>query len=395
MVGTLFTIVVTRLSQHRLRTLLTAAGVAVGAGSMIFLANMTHGFSAAAEERLGRLGGSLLMVVPQRTGETPALALSMDDADALSREIREVSAVVPMMQLRATVQACGVSRTATVVAAGPMLHRMGHHVAMAGRLISPIDDERNRAVAVLSRDLNAVLRCVEPHKTTVYVQGNPVHVIGLLESNGTLSDLARESIFVPTRVLYERFGNRLDGGFSLWITLKDGTQQQTAIEKVATILRRRHRVDSTTEPGIAIKNNVEITAEVRHVESNVRTALVAVMFWSFLISGVGIANSVFSSVLERTPCIGIQRAVGAKQRHIRLEFLIEAACVSLLGALLGIAAGVTCGAVAAAWVNIPIRVDPSAVSVASLSAFFLGIVAGWWPAMRAARVAPAEAIRAE
>jgi putative ABC transport system permease protein len=387
--------VATRLRYRLWRTLLAAAGVGVGAGSMVFLANITGGLAGAAEMRLASLGASLVMIVPQRIGATPPMSLSLADVASLKRQVPGVLDVVPLLQFRASVQACGQTVTVAVLSAGPLLHQMGQHHPALGRLLTSVDDERGRSVAVISRGLRARLPCVAPQGGLLQLQGHPLRTVGVLASLGTLQQSGDEAVLVPRRVLEERFGNRFDGTFSLWVLLRSGFQPDYVSERMSALLKRRHRIDSETPAGFVIRTRSDIAADLRTFEDQLRHVLTAVMCWSFIISGIGIANAVLSSVLERTPSIGLQRAVGAKRRHIRLEYLMESTVTSVAGAVLGIAVGSAGAALCAVWLKLPIRIDPHALVVAVLSSVSLGVAAGWWPAMRAARTDPCEAMRAE
>lgn len=391
MIGSLFQIVVAQLWEKGRRTALTCAGVAIGTATLVFLTNMASSLTRAVENRLDVLGSKVIIVSSQVV--PGSRGLSMDDAAALRHGVQAVEAISPFVQFTTATRACGTSVQALVIASGPVQHVVSRHHLRAGRLLSPVDETRRRAVAVISRSLAARLRCLELSDQFLFVQGYGFAVVGIVENADAAE--AADTVYIPFATLSGRMGARLDGSITMVVQGRADIALSHLINQVQVFLRRRHRIAPETPDDFLIKSKDHIAAEANELSERTKWILGVIVGWSFLIAGVGIANSVLNSVLERTAQIGLRRAVGAKRRDIRLEFLLEAGLISGTGATGGILVGAIAAAVTSLVLDVPLAFDVRYAAGAVAGGIGLGVLAGMWPAMHAARLNPATAMRAE
>ena len=384
-----------RLWMKRRFSALSASGVGIGAGSLLFLSTLTSSAAATVQDRLNTLGARTITISTRISPAGGVTPMSLADAALLRFAVPAIGEAAPLFQFKTPIQICGAETAAIVIAAGPMQHRLRSHRALNGRLITSMDVDRRAPVVVVSRALGRTARCVEPFRTSLLMLGATFKVVGVASAPAGGSDDQESVVYVPFTSLESRFLGQMSGGVSISAEVKPHLSVEFAVQSVKRFLRGRHHLGDGDSDDFDIKTRTDLSSSVLQASTLVSRLLWAIAVWSMLIAGIGITNSVLTSVVERTPWIGLQRAVGATKRHVRMEYLLEATIVSATGAIGGIMVGLTAATIVGRGASLLVRPDWHQVASALVGSLILGGLAGVGPAMRAASIPPAEAMRAE
>jgi len=401
------------LSRNKLRSSLTALGLIIGVGAVVTLVGIGNGAKAQIEARVASLGQNVLQIKAGsvtksavRQGNETAVTLSLEDADAIRKEIPDIVAVSP--EVKTKLQAVSAFRNwkAEVYGETPEYFTIRQWPLSAGEYFSDQDVRLGNAVAVLGAVAAGELFGEENAVGESFrLQNIPFLVIGVLEAKGETAngDDQDDSIIIPITTAMQRLIGKRKAHVGLRrINVQASTPEvmPKLQQQITALLRQRHG----TEPAVdkdeeaedfKIKSQLEL-AEVATQSTRTMTLLLAgIASVSLIVGGIGIMNIMLVSVTERTREIGLRLAVGAYPRDIRRQFLVEALTLSCLGGLIGIAAGLG----AAHWVAI-IQSWPSVISVNSIMLAFLfsaavGVFFGFYPARKAAQLDPIEALRYE
>ena len=400
------------LARNKLRSGLTALGLIIGVGAVVTLVGIGNGAKAQIEARVASLGQNVLQIKAGsvtksavRQGSESAVSLSLEDAEAIRKEIPGVIAVSP--EVKTKLQAVSAFRNWKAEIYGETIDYFSirQWPLSAGEYFSEQDVRTGNAVAVLGSEAAQELFGEEnPVGESFRVQNVPFLVIGVLQAKGETAsgDDQDDSVIVPITTAMQR----LIGQKKVQVGLRRINVQAASPEimpemelQIARLLRQRHgteAVDKDEESEeFKIKSQLEL-AEVATESTRTMTLLLAgIASVSLIVGGIGIMNIMLVSVTERTREIGLRLAVGAYPRDIRRQFLIEALTLSCLGGLIGIGAGLGAAhgvALAQEW--------PSAVSVNSVLLAFIfsaavGVFFGLYPARKASQLDPIEALRYE
>lgn len=397
------------LRGRRMQAMLSAFGIATGIAAVVLLVSIVSGIHRYALENIGSAGGNVIQVqsTSDRSTRDPrgfAVTVRADDADA-------VMADTPYFE-RASAEnyANGVLRTAARSTQGGSMRGMtrdGFTILnlqpRRGRLFLDVEYEQGRRVAVLGADLAGDLfGQASPIGQTIVMGDWPFLVVGVLEWVGNPEDGLRsfedEIVYVPFRACAAAFrGN--DVASILRLQLKDPDAGEAAVSAAKAVLDRRRSVRGETSGDFRLNNTVEQLRLFTEILTAIKVLVGLVGGIGLFVGAVGVANVLLVSVRERTTEIGVRRAIGATRRAVFLGFLIEALAITLAGGLTGIAVAFTLTKIAIFIPQVPAGARPHISLVTAATAIGLlalvGIVAGVGPARRAARVFPAEALRAE
>jgi putative ABC transport system permease protein len=380
-----------RLASQPKRLALASAGVAVGAGTLVFLVNLTSSVTAAADRGLEDMGGRTVLLSSRAPASRREVqALSIADARAIEREVRGVVRVSPNIRIRSGVQCNGRTATATIAGVNPEQIRSNRQTLSNGRFIADIDEQRRSAVCVVGADIARRLRCDGQADAVLSLGRTACRRIGILQERTSMED---DTVFVPASFLTAAIGQNVNGPMTLTVDLAPQPSEDRIIDAIETVMRRRHGIRHEDDEDFTVTRRQDVADNLRQLVGGANRLVWILVLWSLSIAAFGIANAVLTSVVERVPEIGIQRAVGARRAHIRLEFLIEGSAIGITGALAGIACGVASSALVGSILGLPPAVSKSAIFGAFASALCLGATAAAWPASYAARLEPAAAIR--
>jgi putative ABC transport system permease protein len=398
------------LRVNALRSMLTMLGIIIGVGAVITMISVGGGAQARVEEQIKALGSNLMIIIPgsvtaggARIGTGGAQTLTEDDAAAIAREIPEVQVAAPALRGGDQIVAGASNWSATILGITPEYFEAREWSIASGRMFEAQDVARSAKVAIIGQSTARQLfgEDADPVDQMVRIRNVPFTIVGLLEGKGqTMGGQDQDDVvMVPITTARNRlFGNpqgRQNRVHQISVKTREGMDMKEGEAKIAELLRQRHRRQPGQEDDFSIRNLTEIL-QAREESSRVLTYLLAaVASVSLLVGGIGIMNIMLVSVTERTREIGLRMAVGARRLDILKQFLVEAVTLSLLGGVLGILLGVA-GSLAigelAGWRT---EMQPESILLSVGFAAAIGISFGFYPARKASRLLPMEALRYE
>lgn len=402
-----FHVALKAIGRNKMRSGLTMLGIIIGVGAVITMVAIGSGAKARIQEQIASMGSNLLMVLSGSTtsggvrrgmGSTPTL--TVDDARAIAAEIPAVRYVAP--SLVGTIQIIyenqNWSTTANATAPEALLIR--DWSVVSGRPINEADMAAAAKVCLLGETVAySLFGEMDPTGEIVRINKFPFTVIGVLTPKGqtTWGHDQDDVVYVPLttgqRLL---FGTRFPGMVrSIMVQAVGPEVMQTAQEEITHLLRQRHRIRIGQDDDFSIRNLSEAMSTAEE-SANVMTILLgAIASISLLVGGIGIMNIMLVSVTERTREIGLRMAVGARQQDILYQFLTEALVLSLIGGCIGILLGVLASGLISYYLHWPTLIAPAALLLSSVFAAAVGVFFGFYPARKAARLDPIEALRYE
>jgi len=401
----------TALATNKMRSALTVLGIIIGVTAVISLMSIGEGSQAAITSRIESLGTNLLYVRAGasssglvRGAQGSAATLTLEDADAIA-ELSSVAAVAPQTGTYAQVVAGTENTNTQIVGTTPEYLSVRNYEMAEGDFITDAQVEAKSLVAVLGSNVAETLfGDTSAVGQYVKINGRQFKVIGVLESKGSTGLGSQDDIVIApiTTVQYRLSSSRtVSGGKTvqtIYVQVVSSKQTDTAIQQITSLMEQRHDI-TNGQDDFTITSQQETIDTLKESTQVWVILLGAIAGISLLVGGIGIMNIMLVSVTERTREIGIRKALGAKRRDILLQFLIEAALMSLIGGAIGVLVGWGFSALISGMslggttietvmsVNIPIL----AVSVSAA----IGIIFGLYPAYRAARLNPIEALRYE
>jgi len=389
------------MRRNLLRSALTILGIVIGVGAVIAMVTIGNGATAKVSADMAKLGSNLLFVRPGQFGpgraSADARAFNARDIQALRSQLYGVKAVAPVAQSSVTAIYGTESRSTQVVGTdGAYLTAMDWPPG-AGRGFLDSEVRGGRAACILGETARKALFGAETAVgQKVRVNNIACDVIGTLVAKGQSSfgNDRDDVILMPLRTVQRRITGTPDIR-SIYVSARDGVETakvQTAIER---LLRERRGIGPKQDDDFTVRDMREI-AQTRTATTSVLTGLLgAVAGVSLLVGGIGIMNIMLVSVTERTREIGIRLAIGARESQVLAQFLVEAVVLSLSGGVVGIATGLGLAYVASTQMQIPFEPDPKIALVAFVFSAAVGVIFGFFPARRAARMDPIEALRHE
>jgi putative ABC transport system permease protein len=401
-VGETVRVALDAVRANKLRSFLTMLGIIIGIAAVITMVSLGQGARQSVEEQVRRLGTSTLTVRPgqQFMGgiDRGAAPLTAEDAEALARGGSAIRAVAPEMESRLQVVAGASNANLEVVATWPAYFAIQGHTVAAGRLFSEGEERGRRRVAVLGAKIGQELGLTETVTLlgqTVTLGGVPFTVIGVLREKGQQGWMdPDDTVFIPlaTGQLRVLGSDRLR---TIYVQAASEAAMDPALVEIDRILRRSHRLRPGEDSDFTVRNAAALLSTFQETTRTFTFLLAGISLVSLLVGGIGIMNIMLVSVTERTREIGIRKALGARQRDILLQFLVEALAICLAGGTIGVAAGAAVGAGLQRFAGWNATVAPQAVILAFGFSASVGLFFGIWPARRAARLDPIVALRYE
>jgi len=396
------------LARNLTRSGLTALGVVIGVAALIAMVSVGQGADAAVRRQLASLGTNVIMIYPGttttggvRSGAGTATTLSVADGIAIGKECPSVAAVAWLKRDVAQVTYGNQNWSTALQGVTPSFPLVRDWALARGRFLTASEDDSAAKVAVVGQTLVDALFAPgeEPLGATIRVRNVPFRIIGVMVRKGRTSwgQDQDDVVMVPFNTAERRvLGGPILGTVNqMLVTATSPYTIDTAIEEITLLLRARHRVPEGQEDTFTVRGMTEMFETSLMASRVMANLLAAIASISLLVGGIGIMNILLVSVAERTREIGIRLAVGAKARHILLQFLVESMVLSLAGGILGTLLGVGAAALIGRVAGWPILVSPAAVALALGFAGVLGVVFGVYPARRAARLDPILALRHE
>ena len=407
--GALLRVAMRALAVNKLRSALTMLGIIIGVGAVIVMIAVGGGAQARVEEQIRSLGSNLLLILSGTTtsggvrmGFGSNLTISEDDAAAITRELPEALAAPA---LRGSAQLIWGNQNWSTVIFGvtPDYFEVRQWSFAAGGPFDATDLAGATKVCLIGQTVaRQLFGGVDPLGQQIRIRRVPFTVIGVLESKGQSmmgadqDDLvlmpistARKRVLGATNLAKQRSVG------TIWVKVREGYDMKAAEEQVRALLRQRHRLQPGQDDDFSLRNLEEVAATQEASSRVLALLLAAVASVSLVVGGIGIMNIMLVSVTERTREIGLRMAVGARTRDILGQFLVEAVTLSLIGGLAGVALGTAAAFTVAQFAGWRIVLSVQAVLLAVAFALVIGVFFGFYPARKAARLNPVEALRFE
>ena len=392
------------LRRNKMRSMLTALGIIIGVASVVAMVAVGNGAQARITSQVSALGQNLLTVFAGskksggvNSGLGSASAITLADAEAIQREVPDVAAVSPEVSVTAQAIANGRNWSTTVVGESPGYLKIRDWKLAAGSMFNDSDIRSAAKIAVIgSKTANELFGPLNPVGQSVRIKNIPFTIVGLLESKGAGMGGANQDdrILIPYTTAMKRLtGDRYLR--SVNVEIRSADRMDIAQQQITNLLRQRHRLTSDQSDDFNIFNQKEIADTVNSISKIITLLLGSIAGISLVVGGIGIMNIMLVSVTERTREIGIRIAVGAQPGDIRLQFLIEAVTLSLLGGLIGVLCGVGASHLVGIFTDFKAVVSSGSIILAFGVSSVIGIFFGFYPAHKAAALDPIVALRYE
>jgi putative ABC transport system permease protein len=397
----LATIALRSLAQRKTRTALTMLGVIIGVGAVIVMVSIGEGAKQTVSRSIKGLGTNLLVIRPGFSRRGPVRASSVEtldaeDAAAIGAQVTGVAQVAPEIGQNAQVKHLASNTSTTVLGVTPAWAGVNNFAVREGRFVDDLDERTSRKVAVLGATvLGTLFADSRAVGQSIKIRGVNFQVVGTLESKGQggMRD-PDDQVLIPLSTARSRlFGVQHLRAINVQIVSEDAMDQ--AQGEIEELLRTRHRIQPGAPSDFNIGSQKDLLDTATQVSDTFTALLAAVAAVSLIVGGIGIMNIMLVSVTERTREIGIRKAIGARSRDILFQFLVESVVLSGLGGAVGVAAGVA-GSKTVAWVgNWETSVATGSIALAFGVAMAIGVFFGLYPAHKASRLDPIEALRHE
>jgi len=394
--------------SHRLRSILTMLGILIGIAAVILTVGLGQGAQVQVRDQIAALGSNLLIVSPGSTtsssgvrgGFGSATTLTMADAAALSSGVTapDIKAVAPVISSSQSLANGATNWTTTVVGTTTDWPSVRARTLSSGRFFTAKEVADAASVVVLGPETVTELGLRNPVGAEVSVGGTTMTVIGVLDPVGSGSSSSNEddTAVVPSTTATARLasGSTRSSVSTIYIEAASTKALSAAYQEATAALLSMHGV-TATEADFTISSQQSLLNTATSTDRTLTILLGGIAAISLLVGGIGVMNIMLVSVTERIREIGLRKALGATPRAVRRQFLVEASVLGLAGGLVGVAIGVAGAFVLPHLISQPVLISPVALGGAVVVALGIGIGFGVYPASRAARLAPIDALRSE
>jgi putative ABC transport system permease protein len=392
------------LRANKLRSALTMLGIVIGIGSVIAVVALGTGAKQAVQDRIAKLGTTLLQVNAQRIAQggvqlADAKRMTMADVKMLEERATKLTAIQPQQDQRLMVQYGRQNSQSSVTGTTPNFLEVRKYKLAAGRMFTSQDNEARRRVTLLGATPLANLGITEPTQIIgelVRIRGLQFEVIGVLAPKGQVSGFGDpdDQVLIPFETgRWRVFGTDRLNDINLLAMHEDSVN--AAMEEVASIMRRAHKLRPGKPDDFTIRNQADFLNTLGATTEVFTYLLSGIATVSLLVGGIGIMNIMLVSVTERTREIGIRKALGATRLTILTQFLAEAVTLCLFGGVIGVAVGAGTAWTLRTSFGWSTVIVPSSIVTAFVFSGLVGVLFGVWPARRAARLDPIIALRYE
>jgi putative ABC transport system permease protein len=393
------------ISRNKMRSSLTMLGIVIGVGCVIVVVAIGAGASQSIQDTINSLGSNFIMIFPGAAtsggmrGFTGQTNLTVEDADAIKAECPAVAYVSPMVRTNAQVVAGELNWGTQIWGAGVDWPFIRAWNTADGAFFGDQDVRSANKVCVLGATVaDNLFPQGEAVGQTVRIKNVPFKVVGVLERKGgnMMGTDQDDQIIAPYTTVMKRLQGFGAGRINMiYAASASPDRVQEAEDQIDGLLRQRHRIARGADPDFNMRSQEEIAQTSQAQMGILKTLLLSIAAVSLFIGGIGIMNIMLVSVTERTREIGIRMAIGAKGRHVMLQFLFEAVTLSIVGGLIGVLGGVGVSMLVRRLLNWPIVVSSASIILSFGVAGTVGIIFGFFPALKASHLDPIEALRYE
>ncbi|HYN78028.1 MAG TPA: ABC transporter permease [Lamprocystis sp. (in: g-proteobacteria)] len=389
------------IRRNVLRSFLTILGVVIGVAAVIVMVTLGNGATRAVSTQIESLGSNLLMIRkgqqmgPGQSSNAPAFTL--EDAEAVGRDLPAIRSLAPSASENLTAIAGNANWSTSVTGSDDRYFEVRNWTLGSGRLFTAGELRSGRAVCVIGETVRRELfGGRDPLGERLRLKKLSCEVIGLLAGKGqsSMGQDQDDLVVMPLRTFQRRIAGNQDVTL-IQVSVRDGESTERAKADLERLLRERRKIGPAQQDNFSVRDMKEIATMLTGTTQVLTTLLSAVAAVSLLVGGIGIMNIMLVSVTERTREIGIRLAIGALEREVLMQFLVEAVALSSLGGVLGILLALGASVGLAGLLKVPFIFNGGIVLTAFLFSAAVGVIFGYFPARRAARLDPIEALRRE
>ena len=383
--------------------MLTTLGIIIGVAAVITMVALTNGAKHIIEDQLVSLGGRALIINSGSrslsgvfTNKKPARSLTSKDADSI-RNLPMITQVSPIIDTASQIIAGNKNRFAAIVGVGVEFPIINDWFPEMGNFFIAEDVERSELVCVLGKTVALMLFGYQnPIGKTVRIAQSSFKIIGVLSPKGqTPSGKDQDDIVIVPYTTFQKRIMRLSHIEDIAVSVRAPEDIPRAIDEITLLLRERHKISPGMHDDFYVKSQQHVTKRIFSISKIMTILLASVASVSLIVGGIGIMNIMLVSVTERTKEIGIRIAVGARQSDIRTQFLIESIMLSITGGLIGILLGIVSSKISSSLIGWPAVISIPSVLIAFGFSACIGIFFGIYPALKASKLDPIEALRYE
>ena len=395
------------LRVNKMRSALTMLGIIIGVGAVIAMLAVGTGARQRISEQISSMGSNLIMVLSGasssggiRMGAGTQPTLSLGDSDAIKKEATSVQEVAPVLGGVAQVVYGNQNWSTAVTGTSPSMLIVRDWDLSAGRPFTDEDVKSATKVCIIGQTIvDNLFGSIDPVGQVIRIKKIPFTVVGILEAKGQSPSGQDQDdvIFIPVTTAQKKvFGTAFPGMIRIiMVKAKSPEVMAKAEQEITDLLRQRHRIGPKQENDFTVRNLTQLLQTAEQSTKVMTILLGAIASVSLIVGGIGIMNIMLVSVTERTREIGIRMAVGAKTWDIRLQFIIEAITLSLIGGIVGIVIGISVSKVLATTAGWAVIVSPFSVMISFGFSALVGVFFGFYPAYKASLLDPIEALRYE
>jgi len=389
------------IRRNVMRSFLTILGIVIGVASVITMVTLGGGATVQVTQQIASLGSNLLMVTPGKRmgpGQAPTAApFRAKDAEAIAQEIRSVAAVAPASMQSAMAIYGNENWSTSVTGTDNQYLKIRSWTIKSGRQFSDSESRAGASVCIVGNTVRQKLfGGQDPLGKRIRLGKLSFQVIGLLEPKGqsSMGTDQDDLVLLPLRTFQRRIsGNQYVS--LIQVSIRDGESTEKAQRDIERLLRQRRHISPSADDDFSVMDMKEISKMLTGTTQVLTGLLGAVAAVSLLVGGIGIMNIMLVSVTERTREVGTRLAIGALEREVLMQFLVEAVVLSSSGGLFGILLGLGACLGLKNALKVPFVLNPGIILIAFLFSAAVGVVFGYFPALKAARLDPIEALRHE
>ncbi|HTY00283.1 MAG TPA: ABC transporter permease [Bacteroidota bacterium] len=397
-------IAISSLLRHKTRAVLTMLGIIIGVGAVIAMVAVGQGATRAVQDQIASLGTNVLIVFPSSTnfggissGAGAAQTLTTDDISAIRDQCPAVAAITPSTRVNRQVVAGSLNWSTSIQGGYPDFFKIRDWTIASGDMYTDQDERGATKVCVIGQTVvDNLFPGEDPVGQTIRIAKLPFKVLGVLAKKGqNAMGMDQDDIVIAPFSTVEKKIQGIDFVPTILVSAQTFNQIPEAQSEITQLLRVRHRLQDYQDNDFTIRNQSDIASAATSTSSIMTMLLGSIASVSLVVGGIGIMNIMLVSVTERTREIGIRMSIGARRADIMQQFLIEAIMLSVLGGLIGIAMGWVSSGLISRLAGWPVFVSSSSIGISFAFSAAVGMFFGFYPARKAAKLSPIEALRYE
>jgi len=395
------------LLRNKLRAFLTMLGIIIGVGAVIAMVAIGEGSKKSIRDQLSGMGSNMITIRPSsnvtvgggaRLGSTGLQTLKVEDADAIKKQASYVTSVSPAVNANGQAINGSLNWPTTMQGVSPEYLGIRDWKLKDGISFTQADVNSAAKVCLIGQTVveNIFTNGEDPVGKIIRFNKIPIKIIGVLEEKGenTFGQDQDDIVLAPYTTVQKRM-LAIPYVQTIYASAMDEQSSTLATDQVSSILRKQHRLKAADDDDFTVRTQAELINTISSTSQLLTVLLAAIASISLVVGGIGIMNIMYVSVTERTKEIGLRMSIGARGLDILLQFLIEAILISITGGLIGVALGITASKLVTAFLSWPTYITESSIVLSFLVCAVTGVFFGYYPALKASRLDPIEALRYE